>query len=228
MDSQARIRSMVDEHVTFVSRTLRKAGVPPSELDDEVQRTFIIAARRLEDVELGAERGFLFQVAVNLASHTRRTLARRREVFTDQTIERIEAIATPEHLTDRKQLRMLLNDIVGSLHETLRAVFILHEFEEMKLGEIAARLRLPRGTVSSRLRRAREQIRQHVAAIELAADLETRGVQHIEEPPAMRRETASALGRALLRAGGSTPMRMTSTHARTLAALGLLPAAGSP
>jgi RNA polymerase sigma-70 factor (ECF subfamily) len=59
MDRQARIRSMVDENSQFVARMLRKAGVPRSDLDDEVQRTFIIAARRVDDVELGAERKFL-------------------------------------------------------------------------------------------------------------------------------------------------------------------------
>ena len=54
--------------------------MPPSELDDEVQRTFITVARRIADVRAGAERSFLFQVAINMAAHARRDLARRREV----------------------------------------------------------------------------------------------------------------------------------------------------
>ena len=47
LDPQARLRMMVDQHVDFVARVLRNAGTPPSDIDDEVQRTFIIAARRL-------------------------------------------------------------------------------------------------------------------------------------------------------------------------------------
>ena len=89
LDKQTRIRWMVDEYIDFVGRTLRKAGVPPSELDDEVQRTFITVARRIDDVDLGAERSFLYQVAVNLASHSRRKLARRREVLDDHLPERV-------------------------------------------------------------------------------------------------------------------------------------------
>ena len=44
-DRHSRVRALVDEHLGFVARTLRRAGVPPSEVDDEVQRTFIAVMR---------------------------------------------------------------------------------------------------------------------------------------------------------------------------------------
>ena len=62
----------------FVLRTLRKAGIPTADLDDEVQRTFIIMANRLDSVHLGAERSFLGQVARNVAAHAHRARARRQ------------------------------------------------------------------------------------------------------------------------------------------------------
>ncbi len=220
MEMQGRMRAVVDEHIDFVARTLQKAGVPSADLDDEIQRTFIVMARRLGDVEVGAERSFLFQVAINLASHARRKLARRREVLDGRPPERVEALATPEHLTDRKEMRKLLDEVVGGMDETLRDVFMLHEFDEMNLTDIAALLRIPRGTVASRLRRSRAEFRKHVAAIELAWDLGARGAARDDKPAPPRREETSTLGRALLRTGSSviTPM---ATHARTLAALGL-------
>jgi len=219
MDGQARLRAMVDEHIDFVERTLRKAGVPPAEVDDEVQRTFMVVARRLDDVDLGAERGFLFQVAINLAAHSRRKLARRREVSSDRLPEAIELFATPERLIERKQTRRLLDEIIDSLHESLGCVFRLSEFEGMNRAEIAAFLGVPRGTVASRLRRARAQIRQHVAAIELAWDLGAAGPS-FDGPALLRRQKGSAFGRALLDTGLSTPATR-SAHAGTLAALGL-------
>jgi len=217
---QGRMRSIVDDHIDFVARTLQKAGVPSADLDDEIQRTFIVIARRLSDVELGAERSFLFQVAVNLASHARRKLARRREVLDERPPERVETLATPENLTDRKEMRKLLDEVVGGMDETLRDVFMLHEFEEMNLTQIAGLLRIPRGTVASRLRRARAEFRKHVGAIELAWDLGTRAAVPAEQTAPPRREAISTLGRALLRTGTSVMTPMT-THARTLAALGL-------
>jgi len=217
---QARMRAMVDEHLRFVAHTLRKAGVPASDLDDEVQRTFMVAANRLNDVRHGAERSFLFQVALNTASHARRALARRRELPSEQVPERIEAFATPENLADRMQMRRLFEEMLASMPESLRSVFVLFELEGMETVEVAARLGIPRGTVASRLRRARAQLRKQAEAIELAWDRGLQTRQRIAEPAPMRRERASSLEHALLSAGAFKPA-VPSAHARTLATLAL-------
>ena len=162
---------MVDEHVEFVARTLRRAGVPASDLDDEVQRTFLVAAKKIDGVQAGSERGFLCSVAQNLAFRARRTLARRREVLQGDPPDVVESVATPEFLAEQKQLGQLYDEIVGGMHESLRSVFTMFELEEMTMTEIATMLGLPRGTVASRLRRAREQFRQHAAAVELESVL---------------------------------------------------------
>jgi RNA polymerase sigma-70 factor (ECF subfamily) len=47
----------------------------------------------------------------------------------------------------------------------LRIVFVLYEFEEMHMTEIAGVLGIPRGTVASRLRRARLDFRARVRAL---------------------------------------------------------------
>jgi RNA polymerase sigma-70 factor, ECF subfamily len=161
-----RLRGLVDMHVDFVARVLRNSGTPHAEIDDEVQRTFIVAARRLDDIRPGAEKSFLFRIAFNLAAHARRTAARRREVAADQAPEQIERFATPEALTDQKRMRELLDGVLDKMDETLRATFVLHEFEEMSTAEIAEVLGIPRGTVASRLRRARCEFRERVAALE--------------------------------------------------------------
>jgi RNA polymerase sigma-70 factor (ECF subfamily) len=216
-EKHGRVRSLVDDHVRFVERTLRKEGVPHADLDDEVQRTFIIAARRLDDVRTGAERSFLFQVARNTASHARRTMARRREFPSDDLPERSEPLGTPEDLAVRKQMRALLDAALGSIDESLKAVFVLYELEGMDSLEIAAALGIPRGTVASRLRRARAQLRRSLAAVEVACDLGVAREADGEGPAPLRRVSPSRLERALLGAGVS---RRTSAamHARTMAA----------
>jgi RNA polymerase sigma-70 factor (ECF subfamily) len=169
-ERQARVRSLLQQHVAFVERTLRRRGVPSSELADQVQRTFIVAARRLESMQAAAERPFLFAVALNLASRARRTLARRREVPAEDAPEPIEALATPEHLVERKRTWQRLARIIEEMHESLRAVLVLAVFEEMSFTDIAADLDIPRGTVASRLRRARQLIREQAAALERAPE----------------------------------------------------------
>jgi len=165
-DREARLRGMVDRYIDFVARVLRNAGTPDAEIDDEVQRTFITAARRLDDVRPGAEKGFLFKIALNLAAHARRTVARRREVLAEEAPERNETFPTPEQLTDQKRMRQLLDGVLDRMDESLRVVFVLYEFEEMNMSEIAEVLEIPRGTVASRLRRARAEFRERVSALE--------------------------------------------------------------
>ena len=214
------MRAIVDQNLQFVARTLRNAGVPPSDIDDEVQRTFIIVAERLDRVQPGAERSFLFQVAHNVAAHARRALARRRDIPSETVPERAETLATPENLTSRMQTRKLLDTIVGSMDELLRTVFVLYEIEEMNLAEIARFLRVPRGTVASRLRRARAHFRKNVAAIELAWDVGAAGTRQADGPTRLRRGKLSALEHLLLGVGLS-PRSSTAAAFNTLAALGL-------
>ena len=216
-DRQARLRSIVDDNYRLVARTLRKNGVPPSDLDDEVQRTFIVVSARLEDVEQGSERSFVRQVAYNRASHARRSYARRREVLSDTVPEPTERLGTPEELAARKQMHAVFEAAVAGMDESLRSTFVLHEIEEMNLSEIAATLRIPRGTAASRLRRARAHLRTDPAAIELAGDLGAKGADEMEGPALLRRKKGSRLERALLRIGTSV-RTSSSLRSRTLAA----------
>jgi RNA polymerase sigma-70 factor (ECF subfamily) len=166
VEAEARMRSLVNEHSDYVARTLWVAGVSQFDLDDEVQRTFIVAARRLADVRIGAERSFLYRVARNTAWHAHRARARRRETPSGDLPDVSyggETFASPESIVQRRQLWTLLAGILDKLNESLRAVFVLCEIEGMGRGEIAAALKIPRGTVASRLRLARKEVRTRVA-----------------------------------------------------------------
>src|SRR3569623_1729261 len=89
-----RLRGLVDGYIDFVARVLRNAGTPQADIDDEVQRAYIIAARRLDDVRVGSEKSFLLQTALNVAAHARRTIARRREVASEPAPDTFDARAT--------------------------------------------------------------------------------------------------------------------------------------
>jgi RNA polymerase sigma-70 factor (ECF subfamily) len=58
---------------------------------------------------------------------------------------------------------------------------VLYEFEEMNMSEIADVLEIPRGTVASRLRRAREEFRARVSALEGIAHSELRTREQREQ-----------------------------------------------
>jgi RNA polymerase sigma-70 factor, ECF subfamily len=164
----ARLRAIVNEHLDMVARVLRNAGVTEAQLDDEVQRTLITVARRLDDIRPGAEKSFLIQIALRVAAHARRTMARRKEVDTEDLPEFVDLERSPEQLTNQKHMRQLLDWVLGRMDEDTSLVFSLHEFEEMSMLDISKLLSIPQGTVASRLRRARVRFRELTAELDLS------------------------------------------------------------
>ena len=151
------VRAMVSRHADFIWRSLRRLGLPSDLCGDATQRVFLVATRRVRDIAPGAERAFLFKTALRIASSERRTLARRREVLTDEVDTTIlDPAPSTEDLVDQRRARVLLEEILEGMALDERAVFVLFELEGMTTAEISALLELPMGTVGSRLRRARE------------------------------------------------------------------------
>ena len=162
---KSRLARLVDDHIEFVARVLRNAGTAEADIDDEVQRVFMVLANRLDDVQVGSEKSFLLQTAIRIAARSRRTLARRREVLTNELPPISHPGSTPEELVDSKQMRQTVDRILDEMDDDLRIVFVLYEVEQMTAAEIAIALAIPHGTVASRLRRARAEFRDRVSSL---------------------------------------------------------------
>jgi RNA polymerase sigma-70 factor (ECF subfamily) len=158
-----RLHALFDAHFDFVWRSLCRLGLPEHVADDAAQRVFVIASRRLPDIEAGSERAFLFRTALRVACEERRAIVRRREVLCDEAPENGEGPAQPDELLDQRRARELLDRILQSLPFDLRTVLVLFEFEGLSIDEIAETVGIPRGTAASRLRRAREEFTDAVS-----------------------------------------------------------------
>lgn len=153
------LASLFEAHSAFVARTLRRLGVPDCDVEDGLQEVFIVAQSKLEQIEDGKERSFLFGIARRRASTVRRTISR--------TMARIDRVSVGEEMSEpgpdsgarieQEHARATLDKVLDALPLDLRTVLVLHELEEMESAEIAELLGIPLGTVASRLRRAREK-----------------------------------------------------------------------
>jgi len=160
----ARITAMFNDHVDFIWRSLRRLGVPEAGVDDATQEVFMVASRRLDAIELGKEKSFLFGTAVRVASDARRGAGRRRDrVADDEQPDIADPSPRADELVDRKRARALLDEIIAGLPDETGPVFVLYELEGMTMAEIASVLSLAPGTVASRLRRAREHFDSMIA-----------------------------------------------------------------
>jgi RNA polymerase sigma-70 factor, ECF subfamily len=161
-----RLSDLVKRELAPLWRFLRRLGLTEAEADDGAQQVFIVVARRLEEIEEGRERAFVFSTALNVAAKLHRSRNRRREVSDDELEERRDSLPGLDELIDRRRARALLDEILEAMPEDIRIVFVLYEIEELTMAEIASVLEVPPGTVASRLRRARTDFNARVARIE--------------------------------------------------------------
>jgi len=159
-----RLHALVSDHFDFIWRLLRRLGLAPADADDAAQHVFITVAGKLDQVEAGSERTYLYGIALRVAANVRRKNSRRRagdelnsslDPRTDDFAGRLESQDLMQHLLER-------------LEGDLRRVLVLAAIEGLELSEIAALEGIPVGTAASRLRRAREQFRQQLARHEAA------------------------------------------------------------
>jgi RNA polymerase sigma-70 factor (ECF subfamily) len=158
------------EHLDFVWRCLRRFGVPAEHADDVTQEVLIVAAKKLELVPEGREKGFLFAIAARVGANAKRSLRRREQMLVRYQGQVDEPTRNQEQLSEQLRARQLMDAVMAELSDELRAPFVLFEIEDWSIQEIAEALDLPIGTVGSRLRSARkafsEVLRRHRARMD--------------------------------------------------------------
>jgi RNA polymerase sigma-70 factor (ECF subfamily) len=167
------IRRLVEEHFDFIWRLLRRLGLSQSDADDAAQEVFIVAARRTASIESGRERTFLYGTALRVLANARRGARRRRETTGVALPELAVTARGADELIDDERARTRLDALLAALPAELRRVIVLAELEELTLPETATLEGIPLGTATSRLRRARERLRE-LALAEVAGTDERR------------------------------------------------------
>jgi RNA polymerase sigma-70 factor, ECF subfamily len=170
----ARLRSIVENYFETVWCALQRLGVPEASLEDSAQEVFLVASRRLDEITRGDYRGYLLEVALRVAAQARRALLKeRRELLVDgQALDSTSPGTTlhaPDEALEQKRALALLAAVLDKMSEELREAFILFEFGELSATEVASVLEVPVGTVASRVRRAREQLRRALSKRATAA-----------------------------------------------------------
>ncbi len=126
--------------------------------EDVVQETYLQAWRSFDRFEPGTNcRAWLFKIMLNTIRHHRRDLFHvRLAKESDEILQQTAAAApVPERITEQAILRAL-----GRLPEDYRAAVLLADVEEFSYKEIAGMLRVPIGTVMSRVSRGRKLLRE--------------------------------------------------------------------
>lgn len=155
---EAAFRELYDHHLPAVLAFLRLLIRDDQDRADVASRTFETAAKHWSRFETPegqdretAERNWLFTIARNEASSWRRRHRQPEEI----DVEAIEAPANPESDVG---LFQLVNDLLWTLSERDRALYVLHHRDERTHEELAEMFSLPLGTVKSALARAQNHL----------------------------------------------------------------------
>ncbi len=156
---------VVRRHGAYVGRVVRYLGVAETDIADACQEVFVVVLRRIDSVQSEARiQSWLYGICLRVASNYRRGIRRRREVSSEMLPE-WPTEPTQHRDVQRMQARALLLRLLDELDEAKRAVFVMHEIEQLPMPAVAKLLGIPLGTGYSRLRAARQQLKRATAGL---------------------------------------------------------------
>lgn len=154
---QSEFQAAVLQYQDMVYRiALHQFGVP-QDAEDAVQEVFLRLYMEKKPFESGGHlRRWLIRVSINVCKDALKSPWRKRRVP-------MEAIPD-QPVFDRPEERELYQAVM-SLPEKYRTVLDLFYYEELSTKEIAALLGLRQSAVTTRLSRAREQLKEHLKEV---------------------------------------------------------------
>ncbi|HWP31802.1 MAG TPA: sigma-70 family RNA polymerase sigma factor [Fimbriimonadales bacterium] len=149
-DDEEAIRELIDRHRVRLIRTASNILHNPTEAEDIAQESFLKAFRELHRLrDDRAFASFIYRICVRLCvDHLR--LKRAETSPLEPTMPLVNGTI---------ETRLLVGKLLEKLPPDLRTTLLLREVEQLSYSEVAAVMKVPIGTVRSRLHTARERFR---------------------------------------------------------------------
>ena len=141
------------------------------EAEDLAQDVFIKIFKSLDTFDRRANfQTWLISVSRNLCiDHYRRVRKEREIIDRDVDANELSPLSSEQSQHEALEHRdrvALLRQALASLPETLRTAVLMRDIQERSYQEIADTLRLPEGTVKSRINRGRSELARHVRQLD--------------------------------------------------------------
>jgi RNA polymerase sigma-70 factor (ECF subfamily) len=150
----------------YVWKTLWRLGSRSAEREDLAHDVFATAFRHWDRYDSARPvRPWLFGIAYRVVLDFKRKRGNRGAEALDLDLPD-GARSAEDSLADRQGLR-LAAEALGALELDRRAVFIMHEIDERAIPDVAEALGIPLNTAYSRLRLARRDFNDRVAALQM-------------------------------------------------------------
>jgi RNA polymerase sigma-70 factor (ECF subfamily) len=146
-------------HLRPLYRTAYRMSRNPADAEDLVQETFLRAYRAFDTYQAGTNiRAWLYTILYRVRTDTFRKAGR-----SPQTVELVDEPPVPPPQEALAGGQEDLERALAALPEPFQSAVLLRDVEELSYDEIAEVLRVPVGTVMSRIHRGRAQLRALLA-----------------------------------------------------------------
>ncbi len=153
---EARFEELYERYANDVLRVSYFYLGDRQQAEDVTQDVFVKLLTHAPDLEQGREKAWLLKVALNRCRDLWRGAWVKRVVLGSPAMELTPA---PDQMDDRLE-RQELMAAVRRLPADFRDVILLHYYQGFGIAEIAQMLKVPEGTISSRLSRGRKKLEE--------------------------------------------------------------------
>ena len=163
------LEKIIAEYGNVVYKFCIKLTQNKEDGEDLYQQTFLKAIELKHKIDKNNNpRSFLVSVSIKIWKNTVRKNNRRKLIAPSMNIDDYELIdikgtsLNTEQGILKKETEREVNLIVGKLEDKFKLPIIMHYTVEMSLDEIAKSLKIPKGTVKSRLHKGRQIIKKEL------------------------------------------------------------------
>lgn len=163
----AAFHELVDRYASSMFRLAFALVGNGADAEDVVQETFVGAFQRMASFRgKSSVKTWLLRILSKQAARCHRRRSRNRAVPAGELLNGSQVLrdriggGQADETTD---VRLDMTEIIGKLSMKHGQVLVLRELEGMSYSEIAEALGVPRGTVESRLFRARQELKKQLA-----------------------------------------------------------------
>jgi RNA polymerase sigma-70 factor (ECF subfamily) len=162
--------AIVRQHWRKVFNVAYKFVGKHDEAEDLTQDIFLKIFRSLSTFDRRANfQTWLISVSRNLCIDHYRSVRKERETI-DRDVDPGDLSPTSHEVSpyvalEQRDRVVLLREALETLPETLRTAVLLRDIQELSYQEIATQLRLPEGTVKSRINRGRTELARQIRVL---------------------------------------------------------------
>jgi RNA polymerase sigma factor (sigma-70 family) len=166
--AEAAFAALVERHGPMVLGVCRRVLGDRHEAEDAFQATFLVLARKAGAIDCRGQlanwlHGVASRTALDARARADRRRARERKASATAALE-----TGPDDGPERVELRAILDEELARLPDAFRGPLILCELDGLSRQAAARRLGIPEGTLSSRLARAKDLLRDRLTRRGLA------------------------------------------------------------